>query len=62
MWSVLVVPLPTLIVPLPFDRFPNKLAPNVPTNILGNLWFCCFTSFLIVLLMSFIDKPDSSRD
>ena len=29
-------------------RFPNKLAPNVPNNILRNPPFCSFTSFLIL--------------
>ena len=50
---------------LPVNRFPNKLAPKVSNNIhniLRNLPFCSFSSFLIVLLAPFIYKPDSLRD
>ena len=47
----LIVPWPALIVPLPVNRFPNKLAPNVPNNM-----------YLIVLLIPFLNKLDSSRD
>ena len=32
----LAVPSPALINPLPADIFPNRLAPNVPNNILRN--------------------------
>ena len=42
--------LPTLIVPLPANRFPNKLALNVPNNMLKNAPFCSIASFLIVFL------------
>ena len=49
-------------MPLPVNTFPNKLAPNVCYNILRNTRFCPFTSFLIVSLTSFINKPDSLRD
>ena len=45
-----------------FDRFPNKLAPNVLNSIPRNPPLCSFTSFLIFLLTPFINKPDSSRD
>ena len=42
---------------LPVNRFPNKLAPNVPSkNCLETYFFCSFVLFLIV-----IGKTDSSR-
>ena len=41
----LFLPFPALYVPCPVKRFPNKLAPNVPSNILKNPPFCPFTSF-----------------
>ena len=44
------VPSPAIIVSLSVHRFPNKLAVNVPNNILGNPPFCSFASFLIVSL------------
>ena len=53
---------PAVIVPLPVNRFPNKLAPNVPNNILRNQRFSCFASFLIVLLTLFTKNPLSLRD
>ena len=46
------MPSPVLIVPLPINRFPNKLALKGPNNILRNS----------VLLTPFINKPDSSKD
>ena len=49
------------MVPLPVNRFPSKLSPNVPDSILGNSLFCYFASFLIVSLIPFINNPDSSR-
>ena len=49
------------MVPLPVNRFPNKLSPKVPDSILGNSLFCSFASFLIVSLIHFINNPDSSR-
>ena len=58
----LIVPLPALITPLPVNTFPTKVAPNVPKNILRNLPFCYFASFLIVSLMPFINKSNSLRD
>ena len=48
--------------PLPVNRFPYKLAPNVSNKILTNPSFCSFASFLIVLLTSFIKKTTSSWD
>ena len=58
----LIVPSSALIVHLPANRFPNKLAPNVTNNILRNPLFCSFASFSIVSLTSFINKPDYSSD
>ena len=58
----LILPRPALILPLPVDRFPNKLVPKVLYNIPINPPFCSFASFLIVSLTSFINKPDSSSD
>ena len=56
-WPALIVPSPALIVPssalivpLSVNRFPNKLAPNVPNKIMTNPPFCSFASFLIVSL------------
>ena len=42
---LLLGPYPALIIPLPVSIFPNKLAPNVPNNILRNPPFCSFASF-----------------
>ena len=42
-----MVSLPALIVPVPVNRSPNKLAPKNPNNIPRNLPFCSSTSFLI---------------
>ena len=61
-WPVLIVISSALIVPLPADRFPNKLAPKVPNNILKNPPFYSFASFLIVLPTPYFNSPDSSRD
>ena len=47
------------IVPLPVDRFFNKLVPNVPNKVLRNPPFCFFASFLFVLLTPFNNKPNS---
>ena len=49
-------------MPVSVDRFPNKVAPNVPYNILRNPLFCSFASFLIFSVTSFINQPDSSRN
>ena len=49
-------------MPLPVKIFPNKLAPNVPNNFPRNSSFCYLTSFWIVLLTPFNNKPESSRD
>ena len=47
-------------MPLPGYRFANKLGPNVPNNILINLLFCPFASFLIVSLTRLINKSNRS--
>ena len=57
----LIVPSPALILRLLVKRFPNKLVPKVSNNIPTNPPFCSFASFLIVSLILFIRKPDSSR-
>ena len=42
---ILAVSSPAVITPLPANIFPNRLAPNVPNNILRNPLFCSFASF-----------------
>ena len=54
--QALNAPSPALIVSWPVNRFPNKLAPKVPNNIRIKPPFYSFASFLIVLLMPFINK------
>ena len=61
-WLTLAVPSPSLITPLPANIFPNRLAPNVPNNILRNPPFCSLASFLIVSLTPSNNNPESSRD
>ena len=56
----IIVPSPALITPFPFNTFPNILAANIPNNIRRNLPFYSFASFIIVLLILFINNPDSS--
>ena len=58
----LIVPSPALILSLPVNRYPYKLAPKVPNNIPRNPPFRSFASFLIVSLTPFINKPGSSKD
>ena len=48
-------------MPLSVDRFPNRLATKVPTNIPRNPPFFSLNSFLIVSLTLFIDHSDSSK-
>ena len=50
------------ITPLLVNRLSNKLAPNVPNNMLRNPPFVFSALFLIALLPLFINKPDSSRE
>ena len=40
-----MVPSPALIVLLPVNRFPDKLAPKGPNNTLKNPSFCSFLYF-----------------
>ena len=61
-WPDLVVPSPAIIVPLPVNRFPNKIAPKFLNNTRRNPTFCSFAPFLIVLVMALISKPDTSSD
>ena len=54
--AAIMVSLPAPVVPLPVNRFPNKLVPYAPTNILRNLLLCFFPSFSIVSLTHFINE------
>ena len=62
--TALSIPRPCLvaIVPLPAKLCPNKLALNVPNNILRNPPFCFFTWFWTVSVTPINNKPESSRD
>ena len=62
MLSVLIMPSPAHITPLPVNALLNILAANVPNNIPTNPTFCSFDWFLIVSLIPFTDNPDSSSD
>ena len=58
---VLLATLPSqaLIIPFPpVNKLPNKLAPNVPSNILKNPPLCSLVSFLIVLLTPYNKIPE----
>ena len=56
------LPFPALIIPFPpVIKLPNKLAPNVPSNILKNQPFCFSVSFSIVLVTPFNKIPEFSR-
>ena len=58
----LTFPSPALIIPFPpLNKLPNKLAPNVPSNILKNHPLCSLVSFSIVLLTPFYKIPEFSR-
>ena len=59
---VLISPSPALFISLPANKLHNKLALNVPNNMLRNPLFCCLASFKIVSLTPFNNKPESSRD
>ena len=41
------IPSPALIIPFPLNKLPNKLALNVPSNILKNPPLCSLVSFSI---------------
>ena len=52
-YSALIIPsplepYPALTIRLLATIFPNKLAPNVPYNVIRNHPFCSFASFLII--------------
>ena len=49
------------LLEFPAGMIPNKLAPNVPNNILRNPSFCYFVLFSIVWVALFINWPESSR-
>ena len=56
------IPSPALIIPFPsLNKLPNKLAPNVSSNILKNPPLCSLVSFSIVLLTPFYKIPEFSR-
>ena len=56
------IPPPALTIPFPrVNKFPNKLAPDVPNNILENPPLCSLVSFSIVLLTPFNKTPEFSR-
>ena len=52
---------PALKIPFPVNKFPNKLAPKVPYNILKNPPYCSFASFFIVLLAPFSKTLEFSK-
>ena len=54
-------PEPALAIPFPANKFPNKLPTKLPYNMLKNLRFCSFVSFLIVLVIPFSKMLESSR-
>ena len=60
----LITPQPCLVVfaPLLANIFPNKFVPNIPSNISRKPPQYSFVLFLIVLVIPFINKPESSRD
>ena len=60
-FSFFLFPEAALTIPFPAYKFPKKLAPKVPNNILKNLPFCSFDSFLIVLVTPFSEILESSR-
>ena len=56
-----IIPSLALIIPFPpVNKFPNKLAPNVPSHILKNSPLCSLVSFSIVLLTPFNKIPELS--
>ena len=58
----LTIPSPTFIIPFPpVNKFLNKLAPNVPSNILKNPPLCSLVSFSIVLVTPFNKIPEFSN-
>ena len=57
-----IVLSPALIVPLPLNRFPNKLAPKVLNSIRRNSPPCSLTLLLAASLTPFIHEPDYSSE
>ena len=58
----LTIPSPALIIPFPpVNKFPNKVAPNIPSNILKNPPLYSLVSFSIVLLTPFNKIPEFSN-
>ena len=58
----LTIPSAALIIPFPpVNKFPNILAPNIPSNILKNPPLCSLVSFSIVLLTPFNKIPEFSN-
>ena len=56
------IPSSAFIIPFPpVNKLPNKLAPNVPSNMLKNPPLCSLASFSIVLLTPFNKIPEFSR-
>ena len=55
-------PSPPFTTPLTVNIYPNKLAPDLLNIIPRSSPFCYFALFLIILLIPFINQPDSSRD
>ena len=58
----LITPSPARTIPFPpVNKFPNKIAPNVPINILKNPPLCYLVSFSIVLVTPFNKIPEFSN-
>ena len=58
----LITHSPARTIPFPpVNKFPNKLAPNVPSNILKNPPLCSLVSFSIVLVTPFNKIPEFSN-
>ena len=58
---LVALPSPALTITFPDNKLPNKLAPNVPSNILKNPPLCSLVSFSIVLLIPFHKIPEFSN-
>ena len=57
-----ITPSPARTIPFPpVNKFPNKLAPNVPINILKSPPLCYLVSFSIVLVTPFNKIPEFSN-
>ena len=58
----ILFPKPALNTSFPANMLPKKLTPKVPNNILKNPPYCCFVSYLMVLVIPFNKSLESSRD